>query len=199
VLDAALELFVQRGYEGTSMDAIAAAAGVTKPVVYSCYPSKEELFAALLLREEARVLEQIAAALPDSPEVDDPAATLIYGFTGFLRAVSESPETYRVILLGEGGVNAAIAGRIRRGREQQVEAVAALARRWIQGRHTRSDPEATARLLGNAVVGLAEAGARALLSDPQVWTAESLGRVLGGLAARGQSAIFAEPGADRAS
>jgi len=44
VLDAAFDLFVKRGYEGTSMEAIAAAAGVTKPVVYDCFPSKEELF-----------------------------------------------------------------------------------------------------------------------------------------------------------
>ena len=34
VLDAALKLFLERGYEGTSMEAIARAAGVTKPVVY---------------------------------------------------------------------------------------------------------------------------------------------------------------------
>src|SRR5881275_911507 len=64
VLDAAFGLFVERGYEGTSMEAIAAAAGVTKPVVYDCFASKEELFAALLRREESRVLGQIAAALP---------------------------------------------------------------------------------------------------------------------------------------
>ena len=49
VLDAAFELFLEHGYEGTSMEAIARATGVTKPVVYACYPSKEELFKALLV------------------------------------------------------------------------------------------------------------------------------------------------------
>src|SRR5262249_51657456 len=60
VLDAALGLFVERGYRGTAMEAIAEAAGVTKPVVYECYPSKAELFRALLEREEGRLLEAVA-------------------------------------------------------------------------------------------------------------------------------------------
>src|SRR5919108_5617565 len=66
VLDAAFDLFLAHGYEGTSMDAIARAAGVTKPVVYACYPSKEELFKALLRREETRVLGEIQGILPES-------------------------------------------------------------------------------------------------------------------------------------
>src|SRR6266436_2861630 len=72
VLDAAFDLFVKRGYEGTSMEAIAAAAGVTKPVVYNCFSSKEELFEALLRREEERVLAAIQASLPVDADVDDP-------------------------------------------------------------------------------------------------------------------------------
>src|SRR4030081_3886138 len=64
VLDAAFELFLEHGYDGTSMEAVARAAGVSKPVVYDCFASKEELFTALLRREETRVLGQIAAALP---------------------------------------------------------------------------------------------------------------------------------------
>src|SRR5918994_4522452 len=46
VLDAALELFLEHGYDGTSMQAIAGRAGVTKPVVYACFPGKDELFRA---------------------------------------------------------------------------------------------------------------------------------------------------------
>src|SRR5438105_15473421 len=72
VLDAAFELFLEHGYDGTSMEAVAHAAGVTKPVVYDCFGSKEELFTALLQREEARVLGQIAAALPREADREDP-------------------------------------------------------------------------------------------------------------------------------
>jgi AcrR family transcriptional regulator len=189
VLDAALALFVERGYEGTSMEAIAAAAGVTKPVVYACYPSKSALFEALLRREESRVLGEIQDALPAAGELDDPDTVLVEGFTAFLRAVAASPQAYRVIFLGEGGANAAVARRVQRGRQMQVDAVATLARAWFAGRDTGVDPDQAARLIGHLITGVAEAGARAMLSEPERWTPETLGRMLGELAVRGQTAL----------
>src|SRR5436309_3133058 len=91
VLDAAFELFLEHGYDGTSMDAVADAAGVTKPVVYDCFASKEELFTALLRREESRVQGQIAAALPRGADTDDVEELLAAAFTAFLGAVAASP------------------------------------------------------------------------------------------------------------
>lgn len=188
VLDAALKLFLERGYEGTSMDAVAHAAGVSKPVVYACFPSKEELFRTLLYREEERILTEIQAAFA-SADLDDPEKTLTDGFTAFLRAVAARPDVYRLIFFQEGGGNAAIAHRIQRGREAQVDALTTLARRWLEGRNGQPDPDTAARLLGHVIVGFAEAGARALLGDPGTWTPYSLGQTLGRLAARGQSAL----------
>jgi AcrR family transcriptional regulator len=167
------------------MEAVAKAAGVTKPVVYACFAGKEELFEALLEREEARVLQTIQASLPADANVDDPEPLLIDGLTAFLRAVAASPDAYRVIFLGEGATTA-IAQRIQRQRSAQVEAVAALSLAWLEGRETRVDAEAAARLFATVVVGLAESGARAMLSDSQTWTPERLGRMLGRMAARGR-------------
>jgi AcrR family transcriptional regulator len=190
VLDAAFELFLERGYEGTSMEAIADALDVTKPVVYACYPSKEELFKALLRREEQRVLGEIAAAIPDAATAEDPEPILVEGLTAFLRAVATSPDAWRIIFMGEGA-NAAISRRIQRGRAAQVEAVAALARGWLEGRnaHSEVELESAARLLGFVIVGLAESGARALLNDPDTWSPESLGRLLGRMAAQGRAVL----------
>ena len=191
VLDAGLALFLERGYEGTSMTAIADAAGVTKPVVYACFPSKDELFRALLRREEERILEEIQSAFA-SADLSDPEETLIEGYTGFLRAVAASPEVYKLIFLGEGGGNTAVARRIQRGREVQVETLSRLARSWLRGRNggrPRVSVDARARLLGNAIAGLAESGARLLLSGTDEWTPETLGRDLGRLAAAAQSAV----------
>src|SRR3954447_7370910 len=191
VLDAALDLFLAHGYDGTSMDAVARAAGVTKPVVYACFPGKDELFRALLRREEERILEEIQSAFA-AADLTDPQATLTEGFTGFLRAVASSPEVYKLIFLGEGGGNMAVARRIQRGREAQVETLTDLARRWQRGRNgsrPRIRVEARARLLGNAIAGLAESGARLLLSGTDDWTPETLGRELGRLAAAGQASV----------
>ena len=189
VLDAALKLFLEGGYEGTSMEAIARAAGVTKPVVYACFPGKEELFRALLRREEERILAEIAAAFEDA-DLDDPESTLVNGYTAFLRAVASSPEVYRLIFLGEGGGNAAVARRIQVGREAQVKTLSELARTWLQARGASgSELERESRLLGNAIAGVGESGARLLLSGEDDWTPETLGRELGRLAASAQGAI----------
>src|SRR5215208_7328736 len=146
VLDAALKLFLVGGYDGTSMQAVAEEAGVTKPVVYACFQSKDELFRALLRREEQRILAEIQGAF-ENTDLSDPETTLTEGFTGFLRAVGDSPEVYRLIFLGEGGGNAAIAHRIQRGREEQVNRLMLVAKGWLEVRDgKRNDLERTARL-----------------------------------------------------
>jgi AcrR family transcriptional regulator len=189
VLDAAFDLFLEHGYDGTSMEAVARAVGVTKPVVYDCFASKEELFTALLRREESRVLGQIADALPRGADLDDPARMLGNAFTAFLRAVADSPGAYRVILLGEGGANAAVARHIRSGRREQVRVIAVIAAEWLRRYRPSVDAEAAAPLLAHVLVGVAEAGARALLTEGESWTPESLGRDLGAMAAGGLPAL----------
>jgi AcrR family transcriptional regulator len=191
VLDAALKLFLVWGYDGTSMQAVADEAGVTKPVVYACFNSKDELFRSLMAREEERILGEIQDAFADA-DLSDPEKTLIEGFTGFLKAVGDSPDVYRLIFLGEGGGNAALADRIQRGREEQVRRLTGLAEGWLEsngnGRRSAGDIERTAHLVGNAIAGLAESGARLLLSGDDGWTPETLGRELGRLAAAAQAA-----------
>jgi AcrR family transcriptional regulator len=181
VLDAAMGVFLERGYEGATVEEIARAAGVSKPVVYDCFSGKEELFKALFQREEARVLAEIRTALPAETGREGAEQALAEALTGFLRTVQASPRTYRVIFLGEGGMTASVARRIQAGREQQVEATASVARQWL-GPDSQVD-ERAAQLLAQVIVSLAEAGARALLSDGESWTPETLGPRLARIAA----------------
>lgn len=57
ILDAALEVFSQKGFVGASMDDIAAGAGLTKPTLYQYFPSKDELFTAMMTQERDHMLE----------------------------------------------------------------------------------------------------------------------------------------------
>jgi AcrR family transcriptional regulator len=189
VLDAAFALFLEHGYDGTSMEAVAGAAGVTKPVVYDCFASKEELFTALLRREETRVLGQIAAALPREAAGGDAERLLGDALTAFLRAVADSPQAYRVIFLGEGGANAAVARHIRTGRREQVRVITVLVSEWLRRHRPGIAAESAAPLVAHALVGVAEGAARALLTEDGAWTPESLGRALGALAAGGLPAL----------
>lgn len=55
IRDAAARLFLEKGYQGTSMDEIAAAARLSKQTIYTHFPSKEQLFADLVLGDTERV------------------------------------------------------------------------------------------------------------------------------------------------
>jgi AcrR family transcriptional regulator len=184
-----LELFLEHGYKGTSMEAVARAAGVTKPVVYDCFASKAELFGALLDREEQRMLAQFSAALALGARSGDLRATLVAGFTSMLRAVTETPRAYRIALLGSGDADAVIDARVRRGRARQVAAIAELARTWLGGRVAANRLDAVAQFAGHTLVGIGEAGVRTMLAAPDQWSPESLGSALGELAMGGYSSL----------
>jgi AcrR family transcriptional regulator len=50
ILSAAARLFAERGYDGTTLDQVASASGVTKPILYRHFDSKQQLYMALLIR-----------------------------------------------------------------------------------------------------------------------------------------------------
>lgn len=62
LIEVATRLFLDRGFDATSLDAVAEAARVSKPTVYSRYGDKRGLFAAVLRREISRWLAPLSAA-----------------------------------------------------------------------------------------------------------------------------------------
>ncbi|SQF97345.1 TetR family transcriptional regulator [Paucimonas lemoignei] len=89
ILDAAKELFVRNGYASTSMDAVAAEAGVSKLTVYSHFTDKETLFSAAVV---ARCEEQMPA-LFDELNRDVPAQTLLLNVARGFQTLINSPES----------------------------------------------------------------------------------------------------------
>lgn len=63
IVDAASRLFATRGYEHTTIEDVAAAAGVTKPIVYRHFGAKKELHLALLALHRDRLLATLANAM----------------------------------------------------------------------------------------------------------------------------------------
>jgi AcrR family transcriptional regulator len=63
LLDIGRGLFAERGFEATSIEEIAARAGVSKPVVYEHFGGKEGLYAVVVDREMAALLRRFSAAL----------------------------------------------------------------------------------------------------------------------------------------
>lgn len=91
-------IFAERGYDGTSIEEIAARAGVSKPVVYEHFGGKEGLYAVVVDREVRSLLDRIAAALTagDPRELLEQAALALLDYIeaetdGFRVLVRESP------------------------------------------------------------------------------------------------------------
>jgi AcrR family transcriptional regulator len=78
ILVVARRLFAQQGYHGTSTAEIAAAAGCSEAVLYRHFPSKQALFAAVLVRSAAQMQGHLRRALAE--HVDDPLSALATAF-----------------------------------------------------------------------------------------------------------------------
>jgi AcrR family transcriptional regulator len=91
------QLFAERGFAKASMDELARRAGVTKPVIYELFQSKEGLFRACLEGLALRLAEQIADA---ARAEDEPEARLRAGGLAFLRFASENRVAYELLYEG---------------------------------------------------------------------------------------------------
>ena len=165
LLDAALELIGREGYGGVTMEAVAREVGVTKPVVYDAFPNRGELLRALRQREERRALQQLGAVLGGDVDDDaDPDALLTDGFTGFLRAVQDTPATWRLLLLPTEGTPDVVRDHVDQGRAQVVARLTELLA-WAQGRGTIAG-DTDLELAAHAIRALGEHHALLVLADP---------------------------------
>ena len=128
MLDAALRTFAGLGFEAASMNSIAAAAGVTKPVLYDYFPSKEELFVAVLesVRDELLARGAEVARRHVSREERFRA-----GVETFFRFADEHPDAIRVLVLVPRS-NAAAAALSRKVQAGAVEGIASLLESYWQ-------------------------------------------------------------------
>ena len=74
ILDAALNLFAERGFFGTSIRDIAGAVGITESAIYNYFPGKTELFEALLSEDQQSIMKRLSTLKTDP--IHDVRATL---------------------------------------------------------------------------------------------------------------------------
>jgi AcrR family transcriptional regulator len=111
ILDAALRTFASHGYDGAAMDEIAAAAGISKAVVYDHVASKRELYMQLLeaIRSDIERAVELALDAGDPPEAGE--GRVRAGVGAFFQYVEEHPEACRLLLLELQGANVSAIGR----------------------------------------------------------------------------------------
>jgi AcrR family transcriptional regulator len=90
ILDAAVAVFTQRGFQGASMDAVAERVGVTKPVLYAHFGSKDGLLLACISRARAELLEVTTAAAAGARGPEEMLRQGIKAFFDYLDAQGPS-------------------------------------------------------------------------------------------------------------
>ncbi|MPZ67363.1 MAG: TetR family transcriptional regulator [Pseudonocardiaceae bacterium] len=184
ILDAALQVYVEQGYRGTSMQAVADAAGVTKPVVYECYRNKDELLLALLDREERRLLDAITDALPTNPASDNVEAVLAAGLTAFLTAAGKATNSWRVVFESRRGSDSVVAVRVGRSRAMILGQVQDLVRMYMAVNQV-DDAERKVPVIAELLATVAESCARMLVLEQYPWSAVELATYVSRFLTRG--------------
>ncbi len=150
----ALELFARRGYRSTTMDDIAEAAGVTKPLVYQHFSSKRALYLELV---DSIAQELLAAVRSAVLQADGPRQQVEMGFAAYFRLVVSREDEFR-LLYGRDHADDKELGRALRTVEDAIaEAIEPLIDAGLQDEHRR--------LLAYAVVGMAEGASREFMQQ----------------------------------
>jgi AcrR family transcriptional regulator len=159
ILDVAGRVFARAGYHSASMDEIADLAGVSKPMVYAYFDSKEGLYHAYIERAGSDLLERLVRA---SPADDRPASVLRARITEFLAFVDEHADGWRV-LFREVGSTRPFAEQVAGLRERIAETI----RRMLDDASLGFAPPAD-DAIAHALVGAGESLANWWLDHPDV-------------------------------
>ncbi|MFF0546824.1 TetR/AcrR family transcriptional regulator [Nocardia thailandica] len=149
MLDAAVEVFARKGFHDTSMDAIAAEAKISKPMLYLYYGSKDELFRACIQREGMRFIEAIAPA--GNPQLT-PHEQVRTALESFLSFVDSNRQSWQVLYRQAIGQQA-FASEIDNARERVIELTAKL----LESSAKHAEPGTDFEVVAAAMIGAGEA------------------------------------------
>jgi AcrR family transcriptional regulator len=155
LLDVACVEFAERGFYATSMDDLAAAAGITKPVFYQHFSSKRALFVAVLEDVGGRLLHVLIEAASSAQTGRDRVAE---GFTAYFRFVENDRAAFRLLFGASARNDAEFADVVDGVLAAAADAVSTLIEIPGSAEHRL--------VLAHAVVGMAEGISRHALTDP---------------------------------
>ncbi|MGH9077747.1 MAG: TetR/AcrR family transcriptional regulator [Acidimicrobiales bacterium] len=153
LLAVALGLFAQRGYRATTMDEVAEAAGVTKPLLYQHFSSKRALYLELVDSVADDLLAAVGRATADA---DGPRQQVELGFAAYFRMVVTHESAFRLLYGRSDAGDHELGHALRRVEAAIVEAIDPLIAAGLDPEHRR--------LLAYAVVGMAEGASRQWLA-----------------------------------
>ena len=176
LLGAAQEVFVAQGYHAAAMDDIADAAGVSKPVLYQHFPSKLELYLALLDQHSEAMVDAVRVALDSTTDNKLRVAATI---EAYFRFVDEDGGAFRLVFESDLVNQPAVRERVEGVTVACAEAISEVIR------DDAGLPNDQARLLAVGLVGMAQVAARYWLADDGAIPRDAASRLLASLSWRG--------------
>jgi AcrR family transcriptional regulator len=172
LLDVTKRIVGESGLHRVSIDRVAREAGISRPIVYEHFDDLTGLLRALLEREGARALGQLAELMPQASDTGDVVEVLLATLTGYLEAVRSEPVTWRLVLMPPEGVPEFLREGTDAARAAVVSQLAGLLDHTYapHGGQRSPDPELTA----GSMSAVAEHWARLLLTDPERFDVERL-------------------------
>ncbi|MEY2450183.1 MAG: hypothetical protein QOH79_3659 [Acidimicrobiaceae bacterium] len=172
LLAVALRVFAERGYHPTSMNDLAEAAGVTKPVLYQHFRSKRALYLELL----EDVGEQLRDAIDKATtEAGTPREQVQAGFQAYFEFVAQQQLAFQLLFGGGARRDEQFADAVRSVEVSIADSIAALI--VVDGLD-----DARRRLLAHGIVGLAEGTSRHWLANGMTGSADVLAEQVAALA-----------------
>ena len=151
LLSAALEVFASNGYHGAAMDEIAEAAHVSKPVLYQHFPSKRDLYLALLDSHLASLADLMKKALGSTTDNRERVRAVIRAYYEFIAA---DDQAHRLVFQSDLLNDTDVASRLETFNRGFSEAIAE-----VIASDTKL-PLVEAQLLGRGLAGMAQVSAR---------------------------------------
>lgn len=164
LLDVALQSFSMQGFHQTSMNDIADAAGVTKPVLYQHFGSKRDLFLELLHELGGRLRSDIGKA---AAEASGPRQQVEYGMRAYFRWVEAHHAGFEILFAGDTRRDLEFMAEAAKVEGEIADAIAALI--VVDGLS-----EERRRLLAFGIVGLSETTCRHWLTHDMDLTPDQL-------------------------
>lgn len=171
ILDVVARLVVKDGFASVSIQGVAAAAGISRPIVYEHFGDLDGLLEALVKREMRAAMEQVSKTSLRDLSGGDPTELMLESLGLFLAAVEQHPDTWRFVLMPPEGAPASLRRNIQRGRAAVLEGLAHSVRLGLRpGGADPPDPELTANILS----AISDEYGRLVLADPKRYSPDRL-------------------------
>ena len=151
LLAAAQEVFVANGYHGAAMDEIAETAHVSKPVLYQHFPSKRELYLALLDSHLGVLTDLMMGALNSTSDNKERVQAVM---RAYYRFIDSDDQAHRLVFESDLINDPDVSSRLETFNKAFADAIAR-----VIAEDTKL-PELEAQLLGRGLAGLAHVSAR---------------------------------------